>query len=244
MAKNAKDMVRQYERNRYAFSKFLGLAEQDDLLRELKEFPGVPHETYGGVDGAERVVLRVGSPDSLGYDEPWPIALVEVRPKNVRFSDELTHRDFLGSFMNLGLERDQLGDIYIADNVGYVFCLDSNAEYIVEQLDRVKHTSVDCRVVEELPPIPALEPEERLVQCASLRADLVIAKVYNLSRNAASELITQGRVFVNGRLLEHGSPELSFGDLVSVRGYGRFTPISDQGLSRKGKHNLLIHKTK
>ena len=202
MAKSVKDMVRQYERNRYAFSEFLGLAEQDDVLKSLKEFPGVPYTFYGGVDGAERVVLRVGSPDVLGYEEPWPIALVEVKPKNAKFSDDLTHRDFLGSLMNLGLERDRLGDIYIADNVGYVFCLEANALYIVEQLERVKHTSVVCSVIEELPAIPALEPEEVMVQCASLRTDLVLAKVYNLSRNAASELFTQGRVFVNGRMLK------------------------------------------
>ncbi|MBQ8924996.1 MAG: hypothetical protein IJ051_01875 [Clostridia bacterium] len=62
MAKSVKDMVRQYERNRYAFSEFLGLAEQDDVLKSLKEFPGVPYSFYGGVDGAERVVLSVGSP--------------------------------------------------------------------------------------------------------------------------------------------------------------------------------------
>ena len=242
MAKNIKDMLRSYERNRYAFSEFLGLAEQDDLLRELREYPGVPYETYGGVEGAERVLLRVGSPETLGYDEPWPIALLEVRPKNAKFSDELTHRDFLGSLMNLGLERDRLGDIYIADNVGYVFCLEANASYIVEQLDRVKHTSVECRVVDELPDIPALDPTEVQVQCASLRADLVVARVYNLSRGAAAELFTQGRVFVNGRLAEHGSLELQFGDVVSVRGHGRFTLTETRGLSRKGKHNLIILK--
>lgn len=243
MAKSVKDMVRQYERNRYAFSEFLGLAEQDDVLKSLKEFPGVPYAFYGGVDGAERVVLRVGSPDVLGYEEPWPIALVEVKPKNAKFSDDLTHRDFLGSLMNLGLERDRLGDIYIADNVGYVFCLEANALYIVEQLERVKHTSVVCSVIEELPAIPALEPEEVMVQCASLRTDLVLAKVYNLSRNAASELFTQGRVFVNGRMLEHGSYELDFGEIVSVRGHGRFWLAEDRGLSRKGKRNLTVYRT-
>lgn len=243
MAKTVKDMAAQYDRNRYAFSEFLGLAEQDDMLRQLKEWPGLPYAFYGGVDGAERVVLRVGSPETLGYDEAWPIALVEVRPKNAKFSDELTHRDFLGSLMNLGLTRDRLGDIYIADNVGYVFCLDANASYIVEQLERVKHTSVVCKVVSELPELPALEPSEVLVQCASLRVDLVLAKVYNLSRSAAAEQFTQGKVFVNGRMLEHGSYELEFGEIVSVRGHGRFWLSEDRGLSRKGKRNLLVLKT-
>ena len=76
-----------------------------------------------------------------------------------------------------------------------------------------------------------------------LRADLVLAKVYNLSRNAASELFTQGRVFVNGRMLEHGSYELDFGEIVSVRGHGRFWLAEDRGLSRKGKRNLTVYRT-
>ena len=65
MAKSVKDMVRQYERNRYAFSEFLGLAEQDDVLKSLKEFPGVPYTFYGGVDGAERGVRTVHAGTSL-----------------------------------------------------------------------------------------------------------------------------------------------------------------------------------
>lgn len=243
MAKTVKDMVRQYERNRYAFSEFLGLAEQDEMLRDLREFPRVPYVLFGGTENAERVVLRLGSPEEFGYEEDWPISLVEVRPKNAKFSDDLSHRDFLGAIMNLGLTRERIGDIYIADHVGYVFVLTANAPFLCEQLERVKHTSVECSIIDELPPIPAAEPREAVVQCASLRVDLVLAKLYNLSRNGAAELFTQGRVFIDGRLCESGSRELAFGETVSVRGHGRFWLAEDRGLSRKGKHNLLVQYT-
>lgn len=243
MAKTVKDMVRQFERNRYAFSEFLGLAEQNDMLGDLREFPRVPYVFFGGAENTERVVLRLGSPEEFGYEEDWPISLVEVKPKNAKFSDDLSHRDFLGSIMNLGLTRERIGDIYITDNVGYVFVLTTNAPFLCEQLERVKHTSVECRIVETLPPIPAMEPKEAVIQCASLRADLVLAKLYNLSRNGAAELFVQGRVFIDGRLCESGSRELAFGEIVSVRGYGRFWLAEDRGLSRKGKHNLLVQYT-
>lgn len=237
-------MVRQYERNRYAFSEFLCLAEQSDLRAELRDFPGVPFEFFGGVEDAERVVLRLGDSAALGYDEPWPISLVEIKPKNEKFADALTHRDFLGAVLNLGLTRERIGDIYIADHTGYVFCLDTNASFIVDQLERVKHTSVTCRLAGELPPIPTREPDVLEVQCASLRLDLILSKVYQLSRSEAEQLFAADRVFVDGRVCRQGSRELTPGALVSVRGYGRLRLLADAGFTRKGNHKLQVAITK
>ena len=204
----------------------------------------MPFEFFGGVEDAERVVLRLGDSAALGYDEPWPISLVEIKPKNEKFADALTHRDFLGAVLNLGLTRERIGDIYIADHTGYVFCLDTNASFIVDQLERVKHTSVTCRLAGELPPIPTREPDVLEVQCASLRLDLILSKVYQLSRSEAEQLFAADRVFVDGRVCRQGSRELMPGALVSVRGHGRLRLLADAGFTRKGNHKLQVAITK
>jgi len=101
-----------------------------------------------------------------------------------------------------------------------------------------------CREIDTLPSLTALEPDEVRIQCASLRLDLVISHVYHLSRGKAQELFAAHRVYVNGRLCEQGSRELHPEDVVSVRGYGRLWLKEDCGLSRKGKHNLLVAVTR
>lgn len=236
-------MVSQYTRGRYSFSDFLGLAEQSDFLNEIRQYDALPWELFGGTDNCERVMLRIGSEETLGYSEPWPIRTLAVSPKNQKFADPLTHRDFLGAILHLGLERDTIGDIFIEDNVGYVFCTEQVAPYLVEQLDRVKHTSVVCREIRELPELKRAKPEEKFIQTSSLRIDLVVAKVYNLSRSAAQELFPARKIYVDGRLCENNSRELAPGEIVSVRGFGRLSLKEERGLSRKGKHNLVMEVT-
>ena len=81
-----------------------------------------------GTEGCERQMLRFGSEETLGYEEAFPISCVVIRPSAPKFAEELTHRDFLGALMNLGIERDVLGDIIVRDAVGYVFCEDAMAD--------------------------------------------------------------------------------------------------------------------
>lgn len=240
MAKTLGDMVHQYERNQYAFSDFLGMAEIDDFYRAVRDYDNLPYTLYGGRENCERLMLRIGSPETLGYDMPFPIAVVEMAPKNQKYADPLTHRDFLGAVLNLGLERDVIGDIYIENNVGYAFCTNSIAPFLVENLDRVKHTAITCTILDKMPPATEKQPEEKLIQAASLRLDLILAHTFNLSRNTAQELFTARRVFVNGRLCENESHLLQPGEIVSVRGYGRVELKEEHGLSRKGKHNITV----
>ena len=157
-----------------------------------------------------------------------------------KFADALTHRDFLGALMNLGIERSTLGDIYIEDKTGYLFCLKSMAEYITENLTRIRHTSVQCTVCEEPPVFLQKEPEEKLIQISSARTDALIAGVYHLSRTESNELFREQKVFINGRLCENNSRALKEGDQITVRGYGKFTYEGEKGLSRKGKVNVRV----
>lgn len=240
MAKTVSDMIRSYERGRYAFSDFLGLTDIDEVLTELRTCGNIPYELWGGAEDAERVILRIGSEETLGYYEEYPISVVEISPKNQKFADELTHRDFLGALINLGIERSTLGDIYIDENVGYVLCLSKIAQFIVENLTRVKHTSVLCKAIEALPKLSSTEPGEAFVRSSSLRLDSIIAKTYNLSRTASQELFTAGKVFVGGRLCESPSYTLKEGDTISVRGYGRIKLVEVGTPNKKGKLGVSL----
>ena len=240
MAKSFQDMARQYERNRYSFSDFLGLPEQDAFYQYLKSNPSLPYRLFGGKQHCERLMLRIGSPETLGYEEPFPLVTLKIEPKNAKFSDDLSHRDILGALMHLGIERDTIGDIFLEGNTAYVFCTKAIAPFIEGQLERIKHTAVLVTQVTELPALQEQEPVQKKIQVASLRLDLLVAKTYNLSRQAAQDLLKAHKVFLDGRLQEGGSTEVQLGQIVSVRGFGRFSLLKEEGISKKGKHNLLL----
>ena len=233
---------RSYNKGQYTFTPFLGLSELSVFRYDENNLRYASPSAYGGYDDAERMVVRFGDKDELGYEERFPIDVLEISPLAEKFADDLSHRDFLGALMSLGIERNLLGDIIVSGKKAYLFCLDRISDYIIENLISVRHTSVsvshgDTKSVSEL---KRSELKEKVIQVASPRCDAVIAKFYNMSRNDASECFRQGKVFINGRLTESTSVNLKDKDAVTVRGYGRFTIARTGELTKKGKINLLI----
>ncbi len=231
---------RAYDNNYYTYTGFLGLAEISLLNTARKRderMRHIPVTMYGGMDDCERVIAAFGSEELFGYAPEFPVACVMVKPRMQKFADNLTHRDFLGSVMNLGIERDTIGDIYIQDNVGYIFCMDNMADYIVSSLDRVKHTPVECSITDERPDVKQ-GLVETTVQISSERIDAVIAKLYKMSRSQADNLFKARRIYVNGSLCENTSYTPKSGEVITARGFGR---CEYRGVVKTtGKGNLIV----
>lgn len=233
---------RSYQNNMYTFTGFLNVNEQALFYEMERELVFAAPTLFGGTDNCERKMLRFGSEELFGYEEEFPICCVIVRPLMKKFADDLSHRDFLGSLMNLGIERSVLGDIFVKDKEAYIICEAAMAEYIAENLSRVKHTSMLCTVSETMPEeiLPQLSPVELIV--SSDRADGVIAKAYSLSRSQCVELFRAKRIFVNGRQYENNSGTLKAGDIVSVRGFGKFVFDGIIHETKKGRYKVQIQK--
>ena len=208
-----------YNQNQYTFTGFLGLAEQDALWQVEREVKFAGITLYGGREEAERKLLRFGSEAELGYEQPFPICCIRIRPLSAKFADKLSHRDYLGALMNLGIERSTIGDILPGEGEAFLF----------------RHTHVKCEVVDAAVEVPQEEPVRQVIQVASPRVDAVISKVYNKSRSDCLELFRAGKVYVNGRLCENNSKPLEAGDVVNARGYGKFCISGEPHATRKGK---------
>ena len=226
---------RSYNAGIYTFTDFLGLSELS-AFEEMKSFlTGIKYGLFGGHEAAERKMIRFGSPDEILYDEPFPIATIKAEPKSQKFADRLTHRDILGALMNLGLERESFGDIAIIDNVAYIFAKESICDYVISSLTKAKHTDLALSRVESIPEGELYKTEEKAIQLSSERLDAVIAKVFNLSRDAAAALFMREQVYVSGRIAKSPSHTPKKDDVISVRGFGRFIYLSYDSTSRKGK---------
>lgn len=227
-----------YKGNHYTFTSFLTEAELSEFY-EIKHLSPSDYTIYGGTENADRVMIRFGNPDDFGYTEDFPVSCVKIEPISKKFAEELTHRDFLGCLMNLGIKRSEIGDIIVEEKAAYVFCTDKMAPYICSEITRVRHTVVSCSITEQLPEGRNADTTELDIQAASERIDGVISKVYHISRSGCSELFREKKVFVNGKCTENSSYILRDNDKVSVRGFGKFIFTGITGTTRKG--NKIIH---
>ena len=161
--------------------------------------------------------------------------------------DEATKAELLARYekyqnmhLNLNIAREKLGDIYLRENVAYLFCAESVAPIILQEFVKTRHTTVRCSVCERLPDGIASRTEERFLQIASERLDVLVAAVFRLSREESLELFRQKLVFVDGRCNENNSGSAKEGALISVRHHGRFRYSGVQSTSRKGKLNVNV----
>lgn len=224
-----------YTQNVYVFSGFLSLPEQDVFLKTAGEIRHVSYRLFGGREDCERKMLRFGSPEELGYEEEFPIVCIHISPLLKKFADDFSHRDFLGALMHLGIERNILGDIFIADQEAFLFCQETMASFICEKLDKVKHTHVRCEILEDRLTVPVKKPQTEEVTVNSQRADGIVARLYCLAREKSQKLFEDKKVYIDGRLAENPSRCLKAGELVTVRGYGRFLYQGICYETKKGK---------
>lgn len=231
---------RSYNNNVYTFTPFLGLSEQQAFYEVQRDVAYAGYDMEGGSPLCERKMIRFGLPEALGYEEAYPIQCLKIEPLTPKFAEHLTHRDFLGAIMNLGIERSTVGDIFVEDKEAVVFCQDSIADYLIGNLEQVRRTRVKCTVSEVAEHLRAPITEQVSLSVASARIDTVIAKLYNIARSQSVELFKGGRVYVNGRVTENNSYTLKNGDTVTARGFGRFVYTGEQGETRKGKVRIGV----
>ena len=209
-----------YHKDIVTFSDFLNLNELNILHTTPKDLFPARYETFGGYEMAERQMVAF-LPDALYYEYHYPIQVLKIRPANPRFAEELGHRDYLGSLMNLGVERGKMGDILLLEDCAEVFVCQNIAEYLCQELTRIRHTVVQTNLasLEEVSYEPRFEEIKGTV--SSIRLDSVLALAYPLSRSKMTSYIEAGRVFVNGKLVTSNGYHLKEGDILSVRGLGR-----------------------
>lgn len=224
--------LRAESRNIYTYTDFLSPSAR----REIETMPeGRNAYFFGGSEIAERTIARFGNESEFGYTEEFPIKLLKIKPKSLKFSGTLCHRDFLGSLLGLGIERDKVGDIFVNNNTAFVFIAETLADFIIKELTGVGRETVTVSVEESLPYEFYPKIKETIINVSSLRLDAIIARLYNLPRETAQEMLKNSKVFADGILLQKPFYEPKEGDVIAVRGFGKFVFNSVEGSSSKGR---------
>ena len=226
-------------RNIPAVTGFLSPQEQA-VARRLLQAIGVHtgYQFWGGYDGAERCQLHF-LPD--WQEEPEN----SIRLLRCSFYEEnaLTHRDFLGSLMGLGLTREKIGDILVTEHSADILIGESVSDFLLTNWTaagriKLKVTSQDLHCLH----IPQQQTKEVRDTVPSLRLDCIVASGFSTSRVKAAEAIASGRVQVNWTVCQKSDASVSEGDVLSVRGMGKCRLESVGNITKKGRVFVTLQR--
>ncbi len=211
------------------------------VLSNLKRIPNLEVAADGGYADAERTRILV-FPDYLTAEQ------VDSRLTFLQISGNfklvsVTHRDYLGSLMGLGIKRDKLGDIIVNTGGAQVVTDVDVAPYIVANLSKIGKVRVTVNEItreELIPPKPAIKVIKATV--ASMRLDAVAAAGYGTSRSKLVREIKAERLSVNWCPNTNPAAVVKEGDMLSMRGRGRVKVAAVTGLTKKGRVAVELHR--
>lgn len=233
------------------YTDFLTPQEQMRLSRHLS---GSADEWafFGGYDGAERrrmfflpaYLAELEETDRAAcLQESFAECLIplEIRGSGYR---ELSHRDFLGAVLHLGVERDRIGDICVlSPHRATLFCDRVMADFFTENLSRVANDAVKLSIVTLSADFDGGRRFERISDTvASPRADAVVAALANLAREKAQALFREGRVEIDYEPEARTDRTVDAGTVIVIRGCGKFIIRSLSDKTRKGRYRLLADR--
>lgn len=177
-----------------------------------------------------------------------PLALAETKIRVLQVKNQypqrpLSHRDYLGALMNLGIRREKFGDLFVVGDTCFIPMTGTLLSFVKEHLTKVGNNGV---TLTERDPAQLQgfqrSFEEMTLLAASLRLDVLTAEITDLSRSKAEELIRSGRVQVNYTETRDRSELLKAGDILTIRGHGKYRIGEVQGETRKGRLRLFVEK--
>ncbi len=221
-------LFRRAQKGTVATGRFYDPAEQYRAQRYLQQ-QGYGKEQYrffGGYAEAERKAL-ICLPDwceDAFTPDLCALQCVEIKGSTFR---HLSHPQYLGSLLSLGMERDTVGDIVPLDDCrAAVFLTAPMAEFLLSDLCPLKKVASDTVKV-----LPFTVPEgfcanrktEILTDTvASTRLDCVVGALTRRSREKTKQLLLSGQVRCNYETVTAPDHLVAEGDVLSITGHGRY----------------------
>lgn len=193
-------------------------------------------ESNGLFDDSERRMISFNNI----YESPFPMKLIKIESTS-KFSN-LTHRDFLGGILSLGIERNKIGDLLIDKNTCYVPVHEEIENFIIYNVDKISKVVCNVEVINNFELLPKVSFKEEIILVSSLRIDGIVSRIINVSRSKAQAMIEQGQVLINYVKVKDKSYELKGEERITIRGFGKFILGNSIGNSKSGRIKIIIKK--
>lgn len=193
-------------------------------------------ECFGCFEQAER---RMVCFNNL-YQMQFPFVLLQIKSKS-KFNT-LSHRDYLGSILSVGIKRNKIGDLLVKGQSCFVPVSEDIKDFILSNLSMIGGVPCTiCEITNEIE-IPIAEFEDIVILVQSLRLDSIVSKLANVSRSKSQSLIEQGKVLLDYNKIDSKSQEIVPGQRITIRGIGKFVAGETIGQSKSGKSKIIIKK--
>lgn len=197
----------------------------------------------GGYAGAERTIIFfhpafISFNDDIDRDSFFKVLRITLNSR-----DSLSHRDYLGSLMGLGIKREKIGDILVYEEACDVVVLAEIADYIRYNLTKIGSTKVGVEV-KSTGELQVPEPKVREINTtvASLRLDCISSAGFGMSRNKAAEFIKAEKLNLNWEMTNSPTKQVKEGDTITIRGKGRVVIEKIGGTTKKGRISITLKK--
>lgn len=167
--------------------------------------------------------------------------ITTIRIRNKSKFKKLNHKDYLGSIMSLGIDRNKTGDIFVYEDFADVVVNSDIADYIIYNMDLIGHNKIETEKV-KLENTLFKEQEHVIlnITSSSMRLDSIVKHVANKSREEAANMVRGGAVKVNFREEDKISQEVKDGDMISISKFGRFKISRLSGVTKSGKYKIEV----
>lgn len=232
-------------KNKITHTDFLNLVQKTIAEKFLQENGMKNYVFFGGNnEEPERSIL-------LFYPAKFSKEIVEKNVENILCGIRINlpkdlnyeHRIYLSGIMKLGLKREKIGDIFVRENGADIIVLNEVADFLknnLTQLTRFQKAEVDTISIYDIK-YKKKEFEDLSVIVSSMRLDNFVSELAKCSRNKALEIINQQRVLVNYSLETKFSKKINVGDIITIRGKGKFV-VGE--IDHKTKSDKFAVKTK
>ena len=235
------------KKNKIEYTDFLDLAQIELVQKFINKIKLQNYIMYGGFEQAERKMFVI-------YPDKFNSVVVEKNLSNIiqiiriDLPDDLkgkyTHRDYLGAVIKLGIERKKIGDIIVDQNGADIIADKDVVKFLIDNLGsltRFSKSTISVQNIEGLRPVEIKKKELEII-VSSMRLDNVISELARCSRNKALDIINTERVFINFECETKKTKQVKTGDMITIRGKGRFFVKEIIGQTRSGRTVIKIEK--
>lgn len=234
-------------KNKIQYSDFLNLNEQELAMKLLKKVDRENYYFFGGKDNTERKILII-YPEKLTEEmsrknDDKIISIIRIKLPT-ELEGQYDHRTYLGSCIKIGIEREKIGDILVEKTGADIIAKTEVIDFLYQNLSsltRFKSSEISIENISEIKDVEVAKVEISAI-VASIRLDNIVSTLAKTSRSKAQEILKQERVFLNHQVETKSSKEVKVGDIITIRGKGRFEFKEIAGNTRKGRYVIKIDK--
>lgn len=236
-------------KNKLVNTEFLNMYQENIIRKELERIKAKNYILTGGYSEAESKIL-IMYPEKITEEIAKEnitniIKVIKIQLPNEQ-KGKYQHRDYLGTIMQFGLERERIGDIIVYEDEAYVIVLSENAQYIKDSLQTTKKFKKSKIEIIDIVEMKVKKPEfeEIKISVSSQRLDNFISEICKISRSETTRLIASELVSINCKIETKQTKTVEIGDVLIIRGKGKFIVIDFLDINRKGKQVVIVKKYK